>query len=111
MLFSLNQLYLESGHTPARFAIKKGRLLFLKTILEDKEKSTIQRFLMLQFENPRKGDWASSCMQDLKDLEINLSLKEIRDMSKYEFVKLIKSSIHKKAFEYLIRKKEAKDMK
>ena len=104
----INQLYLESGHTPARFAIKKGRLLFLKTILEDKEKSTIQRFLMLQFENPSKGDWASSCMQDLKDLEINLSLKEIRDMSKYEFVKLIKNSIHKKAFEYLIRKKGSK---
>ena len=75
---------LRSGHIPARFAIKKGRLLFLKTILEEKEDSTIQRFLMLQFENPSKGDWASSCMQDLKDLEINLSLKEIRVISKYK---------------------------
>ena len=51
-------------------------------------------------------------MQDLKDLEMNLSLKEIRDMSKYELVKEIKNYINKKAFEYLIRKKkEAKDMK
>ena len=38
---------------------------------------------MLQFENPSNGDWASSCMQDLKDLDINLSFKEIRDMSKF----------------------------
>ena len=104
----INQLYLESGHIPARFAMKKGRLLFLKTILEEKEDSTIQRFLMLQFENPTKGDWASSCMQDLKDLEINLSLKEIREISKYTFLNLIKNSIQNKAFEYLIRNRRSK---
>jgi len=53
----INQLYLESGHVPARFAIKKARLLFLKNILEEKEDSTIRKFLMLQFEQPSKGDW------------------------------------------------------
>ena len=63
---------------------------------------------MLQFENPSKGDWASSCMQDLKDLGINLSLKEIRVISKYKFVKLIKNSIQKKALEYLTRNKGSK---
>ena len=104
----ISQLYLESGHTPARFAIKKGRLLFLKTILEEKEESTIHRFLMLQFKNPTKGDWASSCIQDLKDLGMNLSLNEIKSLSKYTYSKLIKKSIQNKALEYLSEKKRSK---
>ena len=37
----ISQLYLEAGHVPARYAIKKARLLFLKTILEENESSTI----------------------------------------------------------------------
>ena len=57
------QLYLETGHIPARFAIKKARLLFLKTILVESQESLIHQFLLLQFQNPTKNDWASSCME------------------------------------------------
>ena len=57
----------------------------VKNILEEKENSTIKKILMLQFEKPSKGDWASSCMQDLKDLEIDLTLDEMRTISKYTF--------------------------
>ena len=42
------QLYLESGFIPARFAIKKARLLFLKSLLEEKQDSMIYRFFTLQ---------------------------------------------------------------
>ena len=104
----ISQLYLEAGHVPARYAIKKARLLFLKTILEENESSTIKKFLMLQFEKPSKGDWAGSCIQDLKDLEIDLTLDEIRTISKYTYKALIKKSIHNKAFEYLIAKRRSK---
>ena len=54
----------------------------VKKILEEKENSTIKKILMLQFEEPSKGDWASSCMQELKDLEIDLTLYEIKTISK-----------------------------
>ena len=36
------QLYLETGQWPARFAIQKSRLLFLKTILEEVEQSMVR---------------------------------------------------------------------
>ena len=62
----ITQLYLESGQIPARFAIKKARLLFLKSILEENPESLINRFVMLQFRKPTKGDWATSCLQDMK---------------------------------------------
>ena len=70
----ISQLYLEAGHTPARYYIKKTRLLFLKCILQENPNSLISRFLSLQFKNPTIWDWASSCLQDFKDLQIEMSL-------------------------------------
>ena len=55
----ITQLYLESGHVPARFEIKKTRLLFLQYILQENPDSQICKFLKLQIEKPTRGDWAS----------------------------------------------------
>ena len=103
------QLCLEAGHTPARFAIKKIKLLFLKTILEEKPESLIYKFLHLQLENPVKGDWVTSCTQDLKDLEIKMSFDEIKVISKQNFCLILQKSIEKCAFEYLIKKRGIRD--
>ena len=78
----LSQLYLESGQIPARFEVKKKRLLFLKYILNQTEESTVSKVFVLQIEQPKKGDWASSCMKDLEYLDISLSLDSIREMTK-----------------------------
>ena len=58
------QLYLEVGHIPARFEIQKMRLLYLKYILEQNEDSILKKSLQLQFENPNRGDWGSTCLSD-----------------------------------------------
>ena len=42
------QLYLESGHLPARFYIKRTKLVFYHYILNQKEDSMIFQFLMAQ---------------------------------------------------------------
>ena len=46
----LTNLYLELGQIPARFAIIKMRLLYLKYILEQPNDSSIKKMLKLQFE-------------------------------------------------------------
>ena len=102
------QLYLKTGHIPARFAIKKAKLLFLKTILEESEESLIHKFLTLQLKNPTKNDWASGCMQDMKDLEINLTLEKKKKISKYQVSRIIKKSIQTKALKYLLDKQRIK---
>ena len=56
----ITQLYLEFGHIPARFYVKKVKLLFFKDILQQSENIMIRRFFMLQLDQPSKGDWASS---------------------------------------------------
>ena len=104
----ISQLYLEAGHTPARYYIKKTRLLFLKCILQENPNSLISRFLSLQFKNPTRGDWASSCLQDLKDLQIEMSLDEIKKIPKTKFSGIIQKAIQKRAFEYLISKQGSK---
>ena len=49
------QLYLETGQWPARFAIQKSRLLFLKTILAEDEQSMVSKKNYLQLQRPSRG--------------------------------------------------------
>ena len=76
------QLYLELGQVPARFEIQKMRLLYLKYILNQDEDSLLQKFFLLQLEKRSKGDWAWTCIQDLKELNISESLDEIKQLTK-----------------------------
>jgi hypothetical protein len=101
------QLYLEAGHKPARFAIFRTRLLFLKTILHDPE-SLLCKFVQLQFANPSKGDWVSSCLEDLNYLEMKMSLDEIKSVSESQYKNMLDKSINKKALEYLLSKRGSK---
>ena len=101
------QLYLEAGHKPARFEIFRIRLLFLKTILHEPD-SMIHKFIKLQFENPTRGDWASSCLNHLDYLNIKMSLEEIKSLSLNQFRNLLDKSINIKALEYLLQKRGSK---
>ena len=97
----ITMLYLTLGHVPARFEIQKMRILYLKYILSQKEDSLVRTFFNLQVEIPTKGDWASRVIQDLKDLKISFTLKEIENMSYNLFKKIVKERIGKQAFIYL----------
>ena len=104
----ITQLYLEYGQYPARFEIQKRRLLYLKYILEQPEDSLIKKFFILQLSKPTRGDWASSCQEDLKSLKITLSNQEIQEMTKNKFTSLIKERIKEKALNYLKEKQSKK---
>ena len=71
----ISQMYLELGQSPARFHIYKMRALFLKYILNESESSRISRFFKLQLENPVRGDWVTTCMKNLKALDIRNSFE------------------------------------
>ena len=97
----ITQLYLEVGQYPARYEIQKMRLLYLKYILEQDEESTLKKFLMLQVREPSRGDWASTCVNDLKELKIIISFEEIQKMKKCEFTRILKVRIKENAVLYL----------
>ena len=104
----ISQHYLEVGQYPARFEIQKMRVLYLKYILEEDEDSSLKKFLMLQLQEPSKGDWASTCMSDLKELNITQTFEEIKLMTKYKFSKMLKVKIRENALIYLTEKQGKK---
>ena len=104
----ISQLYLETGQWPARYQIKKLRMLFLKAILDENEQSMVAKFFKLQLEQPTKGDWVSTCINDLKEMNVELDLNEIRMMTKENFKKIIKMKISEISLEYLLRKRGSK---
>ena len=78
----ITSLYLEMGEAPARYAIIKIRLFYLKYILEQPETSNISKMLNLQLKMPSSGDWATTCIQNLEFLGIELTFEEIRNIEK-----------------------------
>ena len=102
------QLYLELGQIPARFEIQKMRLLYLKYILNEEEDSLLRKFFMLQLEKSSKGDWAWTCVEDLRALNITESFDEIKNMTKIKFSRILKSRTRQNALKYLIEKRKSK---
>ena len=104
----ITQLYLEFGQNPARFEIQKMRVLYMKYILEQTDESLLKKFFYLQLDKPTRGDWASTCLKDLEELNISLSLEEIRLISKFKFSKMVKERISENALKYIISKQGKK---
>ena len=107
----ISQMYLELGHSPARFHIFKMRSLLLKYILNQEETSMIFNFFELQLEKPVRGDWVSTCLQNLKDLDISLSLNDIKEMSLYRYTELLRIKCKESALKYLLKKRGTKGSK
>ena len=84
------------------------RLLYLKYILEQSEESLISQFFKLQLDEPTRGDWASKCLLDLKELRITESLDEIKSMTKTKFASILKSRVKENALSYLKGKQKSK---
>ena len=104
----ITSLYFHLGQTPARFEILKIRLLYLKYILEQPEESSINKMLKLQLEQPTTGDWASTCLKDLEYINVNLTIDEIRKISKPKYTSILKQRISEVALSYLVEKQGIK---
>ena len=99
-------IYLETGLTPARFVMINRRLNFLHYLLRQDEKSIIYNFLMNQLENPLPNDWINLIRKDLIDLEIEIEIPEMREISSEEFKKIVNQKTENAAFKYLMTLKE-----
>ena len=94
-------LYLELGAIPVRFVIMSRRINFLWYLLHDKEGSLLKNFFQAQCEQPIKGDWVSTVKQDLSELGINMSFKDIEITTKEGFKELVKQKVKGAALDYL----------
>ena len=83
-------------------------MMFLHYILNQKENSLIFKFFKAQLENPVKGDWCEMVNLDLREINLQLSMDEIRGLSIESFRKQVKKAIDKAAFKWLIEEKNKK---
>ena len=60
--------------------------------------------LELQFEKPTYGDWANKCLSDIENINLKLTLDEIRAMSKQKYLRMLKEKIFQSALKYLLEK-------
>ena len=99
-------IYLELGCTPLRYIIKKRRILFLHYILNQDPKSMLSKFLMTQIKYKKKKDWCVQVFTDLKELEMDGDIKQIKSMKKLELKSILDKKIKEKVFEDLNKQKE-----
>ena len=59
-------------------------------------------------EQPTTGDWASTCLKDLEYINVNLTLEEIRKISKPKYTSILKQRISEVALSYLVEKQGTK---
>ena len=70
-------------------------------MLKEDEDSLVHSVLKAQLKTPSPGDWGQACKEDLKDLDIQLDVSEIREMSKSGFRNLIRRNAASKALQSL----------
>ena len=68
----------------------------------------VANFLKLQLQQPIQGDWVSTCKKNLKEMNIGLTWKEIKMMSKESFHKMLKMKISEISLKYLLNKRSSK---
>ena len=73
--------------------------MVLHYILNQKE---ILRLFKAPLQNPVKGDWYELVYSDLKEINLQLSLGEIRGLSLESFLKKVKKAIDEAAFKWLV---------
>ena len=101
-------VYLEMGCIPIRFIIKSRRIMFLHYILNQNENSLLFKFCNVQLENPVQGDWSEQVLLDISEIDLQLTMQEIKNLSKESFRAKVKKAIERAALIWLIEEKGKK---
>ena len=66
----------------------------------------LYKFYETQWKHPVKDDWTSQVQKDMEDLDVDMSLEEIKLKSEYSFKKYIKIKMKEYTLEHLLSQKE-----
>ena len=97
--------HLELGLIPIGVLIKAKRINYLHYLISRKESEMISQFFWTQWHNPTKGDWTESVKLDLEDLNISMSLEEMKGKSQDSMKKIVKVKAIEYSLESLLKKK------
>ena len=92
---------LELGLVPVTFVIMGNRLKYLNTILRENTNSMLRQVYDEQKADSCKGDFVDQVSKDMKELNINLTEKEIGSITKYVWKDFVDKTIKQAALKYL----------
>ena len=81
------------------------RLMYLQYLLKEDENSLLHQFFKAQADDPVKGDWFVQVKEDMDTIKLNLSLDDIKIMSKEVFKERVASAVQKAGFQFLSSEK------
>ena len=99
-------LFLELGVVPFREIIRQRRLGFLFYILHENQGSMIHRFFESQRKNKSSKDWVTTILRDIKELNLDMEIEDIRRMKKDLFMNTVKRKVQHKTLKDLENLKE-----
>jgi hypothetical protein len=102
----LESLYLELGVIPFNVILKARRVMYLHYLATQKENEMTHKVFIAQWKHPVKDDWTEEVKVNLKELDIRLSLDEIKAKSVNSFKRLVKIKAKEFTLNYLLEMKE-----
>ena len=90
---------------PSTLSHQKIQIIVLTVYLEGRAQ---QHDIQILTSSVNRDDWASSCLDDLNNLRIEISLEDIKKISKNQFSQIVKKAIQERALEYLVEKQGSK---
>ena len=86
--------------------IKARRVNYLHYLLQLKEKEMLSKVFYAQWKYPAKDDWTTQVQKDLLDLNIDLSIEEMKKKSPGSFKRLVKLKTKEYTLDHLLKIKE-----
>ena len=98
-------LFLELGCIPFSEMIRQRRLGFLYYILHESPESLVYQFFQTQYKNRTSKDWVTTILKDLDEVKLGVTIEQIKLMKKSMYMRMLKTSIEKKALMELQNRK------
>ena len=58
-----------------------------------KNQEMLQNLIITMWHKPTRGDWASSCQNDIETLNLKLTFEDIKAIKKTKYVQILKEEI------------------
>ena len=99
-------IYFELDLVQIHILNKAKRIIYLHYLIRLGEKEMLFKFFETQWKYTIKDDWTSQVQKDIEDLNVDMSLEEIKKKSEYSFKRYIKIKMKEYSLEYLLSQKE-----
>ena len=100
-------VHLETGTFSVKHILKRRRLSYLHHLLTRNKNELISKVYYAQKRQPVKGDWVTTALSDMKEIDSDLTEDKIMEMNKKTFKDFLKKKIFELAFSELLKVKQS----